>query len=78
MDILLAKLKSWIPTNIASILGMVQVVIKFGKEVATLFFNLICPLIPGDNDEKIVTMIRNVFNAVDAAVEKIKAFLLKI
>jgi hypothetical protein len=75
---LLAKLKSWIPTNIASLLGIAQAVVKFGKEVCSLFLNLIAPLIPGPNDDAIVIKIRNIFNLLDGAIEKIKEWLLKI
>lgn len=80
MGNLLARLKSFIPKNIASIFGIVQVIVKFGKEVATLFYNLICPIlvIPNIDDEKIVAKIRDIFNLVDGWIEKIKVYLLKI
>ena len=77
MESIWKKLLSYIPKNIASILGIIQSVIKFGKEVCTLLINLICPIIPGDNDDKAVTIVRGFFNSIDAVVEKIKAFLLK-
>lgn len=78
MGALLAKLKSWIPKNIAGILGIAQAVVKFGKEVATSFLNLICPIIPGDKDVLITQKIRDIFNMIDEAIEKVKKYLLTI
>ena len=78
MSAFLAKLKSYIPTNIAGILGIVQSIIKFVKEVCTLAIDLICPIIPGDKDEKLIAFVRNLCNKIDEVIEKIKAFLLKI
>lgn len=78
METLIAKLKSWIPSNIAGLLGILQAVVKFGKEVSTLFIDLICPLIPGDSDKALVEKVRAVFNAIDAFIEKAKEWLLKI
>ena len=78
MEALLSKLKSWIPKNIAGLLGIVQAIIKFGKEVSTSFLNLICPIIPGDTDLVITEKVRNVFNIIDGFIEKIKEYLLKI
>lgn len=78
MSELLAKLKSWIPKNIAGILGIVQAIVKFGKEVATSFLNLICPIIPGDKDLIITQKVRDIFNLIDEWIEKIKTYLLKL
>lgn len=78
MEILLGKLKSWIPSNIAGILGIAQAILKFIKEVCTLFLNIIAPLIPGDNDTKIVTLVRNLCNQLDNLIEKLKNWLLTI
>ena len=70
------KLIQWIPKNLTAMLGIVQVVIKFGKEVCTLVIDILGPIIPGD--EALVRKIRDIFNALDGWVEKIKSFLLGI
>jgi hypothetical protein len=77
METLMKKLLAWLPKNIAALLGIVQVVIKFVKEVATLALDLIAPLIPGDKDDKAIKIVRDLCNNVDGWVQKIKDFLLK-
>jgi hypothetical protein len=75
---MLAKLLAWLPLNLASIIGIVQGVIKVLKEVLTAITNILFPLIPGDgNFEAVVIKIRSIVNTIDGALEKIKAFLLK-
>ena len=78
MQEFLRKLLKYIPTNIVAILGIVQVAIKFGKEVCTLFIDILAPIIPGTKDDEIVTKVRDIFNTVDEWVEKIKGWLLNI
>ena len=72
MDALLKKLFQWIPKNIGAIIGILQAVVKFGKEVCTLFIDIVAPIIPGDGDDKLVASIRGVFNTIDEILEKIK------
>ena len=76
MNTLIAKLIAWIPKNIVGILGIIQAIIKFGKEIATLALDIIAPIIPGDKDDNIIKTIRDIFNSADGWVEKIKDFLL--
>ena len=76
MNTLIQKLLTWLPKNISAILGIVQAIIKFGKEVCTLLLDIVAPLIPGNKDDNIIKSIRNVFNSIDGWVEKIKDFLL--
>ena len=78
MNTLLNKLLRWLPTNIGAILGVIQAVIKFVKEIATLALDIIAPLIPGDKDDKIILWVRDMCNKVDEWVEGIKVFFLKI
>ena len=78
MNTLIAKLISWIPKNIAAILGIIQAIIKFGKEVATLALDIVAPLIPGDKDDNIIKTVRDIFNTVDGYCERVKAFLLQV
>ncbi len=78
MNVLLKKLIAWLPSNLAAILGIIQAVIKFVKEVATLALDIIAPLIPGNNDDVIIGKVRDFCNAVDGWIEKIKDFLLSV
>ena len=78
MNALIAKLVSWIPKNIGAIIGIGQAIVKLGKEICTLALDIIAPLIPGDNDEKLIAKIRDIFNSVDGWLEKIKSFLLSV
>lgn len=78
MNILLSKLLRWLPTNIGAILGVIQAIIKFVKEIVTLALDIIAPLIPGDKDDKIILWVRDMCNKVDEVVEKIKVFLLSV
>ena len=78
MNALLARLVKWIPQNLTAILGIIQAVIKFVKEVCTLIVDILGPIIPGDGVENIVKIVRDVCNAIDEWVERIKDFLLSI
>jgi len=78
MNTLIAKLITYIPKNLTAVLGILQAVIKFVKEVATLALDLIAPLIPGDKDDKIIKVVRDICNKVDEIVQKAKDFLLKM
>lgn len=78
LNTLLKKLIRFIPTNIGAILGVIQAIIKFVKEIATLAVDIIAPLTPGDKDDKIILWVRDMCNKVDEVVEKIKGFLLKM
>ena len=72
---MLKKLIQWIPTNIMAILGIIQAVIKFVKEVCTLIVDILGPIIPGDSVEGVVTKVRAIFNTIDEWIEKLKDFL---
>lgn len=78
MNTIIKKLLTWLPKNLAAVLGIVQSIIKFVKEVATLALDIIAPLIPGDKDDKLIKIVRDFCNSVDGWVEKIKDFLLKV
>ena len=70
-------LVKWIALNGASIIGMVQAVLKFVKELLTLVINILFPIIPDGKFEQIVLKVRDVVNKVDAFIEKYKGYLLK-
>ena len=70
-----SKLIKWVILNAASVIAMVQVVLKFIKEVLTLVVNILFPIIPDGPFEVLVLKVRDVVNKVDEIVEKIKAKL---
>ena len=78
MQTLLKKLITWLPTNIGAIIGIAQAIVKFVKELCTLFIDIIAPIIPGDGDDKLVKTIRDACNKIDEVLEKIKSFLLGV
>jgi hypothetical protein len=75
---MLNKILQWIAVNGLSILGIVQVAIKFVKEVLTLVVNLLFPIIPDGKFEDIILKVRAIVEKADSFVEKIKGWLLKV
>ena len=71
-----AKLLKWLPVNITAILGILQAIIKFCKEVCTLLLDIIAPLIPGTGDDTAIAKVRDFFNMLDGWIQKVKDFLL--
>ena len=54
----MAKLLSWIPAFVAPLLGILEAVLKFLKEVLTLIVTILFPIIPHEGFKKVVTKIR--------------------
>ena len=75
---MLNKLLSYLPKNIGAIIGIVQALIKLGKEICTLLLDILYPVIPNASFKGIVEKVRGIFNTVDEWLEKIKVFLLRI
>jgi hypothetical protein len=73
----MAKLIAWFALNGASVIGLIQSVLKFLKEVLTLIVNILFPIIPDGKFEIIVLKVRDIVNKADAFVENIKAKLIK-
>ena len=71
------KVLDWVTTDFAGVLGIIQAVIKVGKEITTACVNILCPVF-GDKFDAVVYKIRDIFNVADEWVEKIKGFLLKV
>jgi len=74
---ILACVIKYIPTNLASIFGILQALIKLLKEVITAVINILYPLF-GDNFDLVVYKARDLINKLDEGCQKIKSFLLKI
>lgn len=74
----LAKIWNWLRLNLASILGLVQGVVKVIKELLTAIVNILFPLIPNAKFQQIVMAVRNVINVIDIWLEKIKVWILPV
>jgi archaellum component FlaC len=72
----MVKIWTWILANGASVLGIIQAVIKAVKEILTAVVNLLSIFIPSDKIEKIVMTVRNILNKIDEWIEIIKEKLL--
>ena len=72
------KLLLWLPKNLASILGIIQAVLKLIKEILTAVVNILYPLIPSAKFQKVVDTVRGIVNKVDEVVQRVKDFLLKV
>jgi phage-related protein len=73
----MVKIFTWILANGATLLGLVQAVIKALKELATGVVNLLSLIIPNSKVPAIVEKVRGVFNTIDEVIEKIKGYLIK-
>lgn len=81
MSILLGylnKLIKYVPKNIGGILGIIQAVLSFVREVCMLAARLICPIIPGDQDDKVVAFIDKLAGKISSVIEKVKNWLLAL
>lgn len=72
---MIAKILTWLSLNLASVLGIVQGVIKVLKEILTAIINILFPIFPDEGKfERAVLFVRDLVNKVDAWVETIKSF----
>lgn len=75
---MIQKIIAWASVNLVSILGIVQAVIKFVKEVLTACVNILFPVIPSASFQGVVKAVRGFVEIADGWVEKAKEFLLKV
>jgi len=73
----MSKVIAWVLANGATVLGLVQAIIKALKELATGIVNLLSLVIPNSKVPEIVGKVRGVFNTIDEVIEKIKGYLIK-
>jgi len=73
---ILQKLLRWLPVNLAGLAGVLQAVVKAIKEILTVVVNILFPIIPSSKFKKVVMVVRNLVNRLDAAIEKAKSFFL--
>jgi len=71
------KVITWIMANGATLLGLLQAIVKAVKELLTGIVNLISLILPQSTANKAVEAVRGVLNAIDEVIEKIKGYLLK-
>ena len=71
------KVLTWILANGATLLGLLQAIVKALKELATGIVNLLSLVIPNSKVPAIVEKVRGVFNFIDEVIEKIKGYLIK-
>jgi fumarate reductase subunit D len=73
----MGKIIAWVLANGATLLGCLQAIVKAIKELLTGVVNLLSLFMTKEAAEKLVAFVRNVLNAVDGFIEKIKDLLLK-
>jgi len=72
----MGKIITWVLANGATVLGMVQAILKAIKELLTGVVNLLSLFMPLETAENLVYAVRGVVNAVDNFIEKLKGFLI--
>ena len=65
----------WVLANGATLLGLVQAIIKALKELLTGVVNLLSLFMPQDIANKLVAVVRTILNNIDDIIEKIKQYL---
>lgn len=74
----MVKILSWALKNLATILGIIQAVIKLVKELLTGVVNLLFPFFPDEGKFEIcVSKVRDFVNKADSFIEMIKNFVLQ-
>jgi len=67
----------WIMANGATLLGLLQVIVKALKELATGVVNLLSLVMPNAKAKKAVEVVRGLFNKLDKGIEFVKKYLIK-
>ncbi len=73
----MSKLITWVLVNGATLLGVLQAIIKAIKELLTGVVNLLSLFMSAEVAEGMVATIRGVLNKIDEVIENIKSFLVK-
>ena len=74
----MSKIISWVLVNGATFIGCLQAIVKAIKELLTGVVNLLSLFMAAEAAEKVVTVVRNVMNAIDSVLENIKGYLIKL
>lgn len=73
----MAKVITWILANGATLIGLLQAVVKAIKELLTGVVNLLSLFMPQTTTNKAVEAVRGAVNKVDEILEVIKGYLIK-
>ena len=73
---MIGKIIAWVLLNGATLLGVLQAIIKAVKELLTGILNLLSLFMPIAVAQAIIDKIRAVLNKIDEYIEIIKKFLL--
>jgi phage-related protein len=70
------KIIKWLLVNGATVLGVLQAIVKMIKELVTGVVNVLSIFMPLETAEKLVETLRGLINKVDSILEWIKEKLL--
>lgn len=73
----MGKIIAWVLANGATLIGLLQAIVKAIKELMTGVVNLLSLFMPQTTTNKVVDAVRGAINKVDELLETIKGFLLK-
>ena len=73
----MTKIITWVLANGATLLGLVQAIIKAIKELLTGVVNLISLILPQSTANKAVEAVRGIMNKIDDGIEYIKKYFVK-
>jgi len=73
----MTKIILWVMANGATLLGVLQAIVKAIKELLTGVVNLLSLFMPADVAEAAVQTVRGAMNWVDDILETIKGFLIR-
>jgi hypothetical protein len=71
------KIFTWLLANGATLLGLVQAIVKAVKELVTGIVNLLSLFMTQEQADIAVATVRSALNWIDNAIENLKGFLLK-
>ena len=72
----MSKIIQWIMANWATLLGVLQAIIKAIKELLTGIVNLLSLFMPVAVAENMVKTVRSAMNAIDTVIENLKKCLI--
>lgn len=73
----MSKVISWVLVNGATLIGVLQAIVKAIKELVTGVVNLLSLFLTAEAAEVSVKTVRGILNTIDDALEKVKGFLIK-
>jgi hypothetical protein len=72
------KVVMWIALNGATLMGVLQGIVKVCKEICTGIINVLFPFFPDDGKfERTVLKVRDFFNTIDNWLDNVKSILLE-